>query len=124
MARASAAQLPFPDGRFDLVTSFDVLYSLPDQVESRVGKGELRGRGPRHPALPLGARVLKSGPCQVDTVSTAVFPEHMQVVPGTAAAVQDDGTDPTGSIGDQRFDEPPEAAEPEVVALGARGGLE
>jgi SAM-dependent methyltransferase len=33
VARASAAQLPFADARFDLVTSFDVLYSLPDQVE-------------------------------------------------------------------------------------------
>ena len=33
VARASAAQLPFSDARFDLVTSFDVLYSLPDQVE-------------------------------------------------------------------------------------------
>ena len=33
MARASAAQLPFPAARFDLVTSFDVIYSLPDDVE-------------------------------------------------------------------------------------------
>ena len=33
VARASAAQLPFPDARFDLVTSFDVLYALPDDVE-------------------------------------------------------------------------------------------
>ena len=33
VARASAAQLPFPDARFDLVTSFDVIYSLPDQAE-------------------------------------------------------------------------------------------
>jgi SAM-dependent methyltransferase len=33
VARASAAQLPFPDGRFDLVTSFDVIYALEDAVE-------------------------------------------------------------------------------------------
>lgn len=33
LARADAARLPFPDGRFDLVTSFDVIYSLPDEVE-------------------------------------------------------------------------------------------
>jgi SAM-dependent methyltransferase len=40
VARASAAQLPFPDARFDLVTSFDVIYSLPDQVE-REAIGEM-----------------------------------------------------------------------------------
>jgi SAM-dependent methyltransferase len=33
VARATAARLPFGDGRFGLVTSFDVLYSLPDEVE-------------------------------------------------------------------------------------------
>jgi SAM-dependent methyltransferase len=33
IARATAARLPFPDARFGLVTSFDVLYSLPDDVE-------------------------------------------------------------------------------------------
>jgi SAM-dependent methyltransferase len=33
VARASAAQLPFPDARFDLVTSFDVIYSLEDDIE-------------------------------------------------------------------------------------------
>jgi SAM-dependent methyltransferase len=35
IARATAANLPFADGLFDLVTSFDVLYSLPDEVERR-----------------------------------------------------------------------------------------
>jgi hypothetical protein len=29
-----------------------------------------------------------------------------------------------GGVGNQRFDEPPEATEPEVIALGARRGLE
>jgi hypothetical protein len=43
---------------------------------------------------------------------------------GAAAAIQDLGRSSMGRIGDQRFDEPAEAAEPEVVALGARGGLE
>jgi ubiquinone/menaquinone biosynthesis C-methylase UbiE len=33
LARASAARLPFPDGSFDLVTSFDVLYALDDATE-------------------------------------------------------------------------------------------
>ena len=33
VAQASAGRLPFGDGLFDLVTSFDVIYSLPDDVE-------------------------------------------------------------------------------------------
>ncbi|MGH9408111.1 MAG: class I SAM-dependent methyltransferase [Vicinamibacterales bacterium] len=33
LARATAARLPFPAGSFDLVTSFDVLYSLNDETE-------------------------------------------------------------------------------------------
>jgi SAM-dependent methyltransferase len=33
VARATVGALPIPDGRFDLVTSFDVLYGLPDEVE-------------------------------------------------------------------------------------------
>jgi SAM-dependent methyltransferase len=33
VARASATCLPFPSGRFDLVTSFDVLYAFDDDME-------------------------------------------------------------------------------------------
>ena len=33
VARASATQLPFPAGSFDLVTSFDVLYAFNDEME-------------------------------------------------------------------------------------------
>lgn len=33
LARASVAAVPFPSDTFDVVTSFDVLYSLPDDVE-------------------------------------------------------------------------------------------
>jgi ubiquinone/menaquinone biosynthesis C-methylase UbiE len=40
VAQASAAQLPFADARFGLVTSFDVLYGLPDAVE-REAIGEM-----------------------------------------------------------------------------------
>jgi SAM-dependent methyltransferase len=33
VAQASAARLPFAEGTFDLVTSFDVIYALPDDLE-------------------------------------------------------------------------------------------
>jgi SAM-dependent methyltransferase len=33
VARASATRLPFPSDQFDLVTSFDVLYALEDEME-------------------------------------------------------------------------------------------
>jgi ubiquinone/menaquinone biosynthesis C-methylase UbiE len=47
VVQATVAALPMPDARFDLVTSFDVLYGLPDDVE-RAALGEM-------------ARVLKPG---------------------------------------------------------------
>jgi len=34
LARASVDAIPFPDGTFDLVTSFDVIYALPEDVET------------------------------------------------------------------------------------------
>ena len=33
IAQASAAAVPFPSAAFDIVTSFDVLYCLPDEIE-------------------------------------------------------------------------------------------
>jgi len=33
LARASIGAIPFPEAAFDIVTSFDVLYSLPDAIE-------------------------------------------------------------------------------------------
>lgn len=41
IAQASAGRLPFGDEIFDLVTSFDVIYSLPDEVE-RAAVSEMR----------------------------------------------------------------------------------
>jgi SAM-dependent methyltransferase len=35
VARATVATLPFADASFDLATSFDVLYALPDEIERR-----------------------------------------------------------------------------------------
>jgi ubiquinone/menaquinone biosynthesis C-methylase UbiE len=40
VARASATELPFPAARFDLVTSFDVIYSLENDAE-RAAIGEM-----------------------------------------------------------------------------------
>jgi ubiquinone/menaquinone biosynthesis C-methylase UbiE len=47
VAQASAAALPFPDATFDIVTSFDVISALPDEVE-RAAVSEM-------------SRVLKTG---------------------------------------------------------------
>ena len=54
-ARASIGAIPFSDATFDVVTSFDVLYSLPDQVET-VAAREI-------------ARVLKPGGSALITVA-------------------------------------------------------
>jgi SAM-dependent methyltransferase len=59
VARASAGQLPFATSVFDLVTSFDVIYSLPDDVE-------------RH-ALREMHRVLKPGGRLVLNVAALPF---------------------------------------------------
>ena len=42
VARASAGSVPFPSGAFDIVTSFDVLYCLPDRVEHDAAAEMLR----------------------------------------------------------------------------------
>lgn len=55
IARASIGAMPFPDASFDVLTSFDVLYSLPDEVEQAAVR-EL-------------ARVLKPGGALLLTVA-------------------------------------------------------
>lgn len=55
IARASIGAIPFPDAAFDVITSFDVIYSLPDEVEQAAAR-EL-------------ARVLKPGGALLITVA-------------------------------------------------------
>ena len=38
VVRASIGAIPFPDASFDIVTSFDVLYGLPDEIERAAGR--------------------------------------------------------------------------------------
>ncbi len=38
VVRASIGAIPFPDASFDIVTSFDVLYGLPDEIEQAAGQ--------------------------------------------------------------------------------------
>ena len=55
VARASIGEIPFPDASFDVLTSFDVLYGLPDPLEAAAAR-EM-------------ARVLKPGGAAVITVA-------------------------------------------------------
>jgi SAM-dependent methyltransferase len=55
VARASIGAMPWPDATFDVVTSFDVLYGLPDAIE-QAAAGEL-------------ARVLRPGGAALITVA-------------------------------------------------------
>jgi SAM-dependent methyltransferase len=55
VARATIARIPFPSGRFDVATSFDVFQCLPDEVEAA--------------AIREMARVLKPGGHVVMTVA-------------------------------------------------------
>ena len=55
VARASISAIPYPDAAFDVVTSFDVLYGLPDEIESAAAR-EI-------------ARVLKPGGSTLVTVA-------------------------------------------------------
>ncbi len=66
VARASIAAIPFPDAAFDVVTSFDVLYGLPDEI-ARASAREM-------------ARVLRPGGTLL--VTTAAF-EHLRGGHGT-----------------------------------------
>jgi SAM-dependent methyltransferase len=64
VARADAAQLPFGDGRFDVVTSFDMLQCVPDAEEA--------------PAIAEMYRVLRPGGHAIVNVSAfdALFGDH------------------------------------------------
>src|SRR5262249_35011516 len=61
LVRATVAAAPFPSEAFDLVTSFDVLYSLDDRVEAAAIAEVVRGLKPGgHPNVHVAAvRVLR-----------------------------------------------------------------
>jgi SAM-dependent methyltransferase len=59
VARASIGEMPFPDATFDVVTSFDVLYGLPDAVEAAAVREVIRVLKPGGAAL-LTSAALES----------------------------------------------------------------
>ena len=97
-----------------------------DEVEL-AGRERQSGRGCACDlALSAAARVGETAPGDVDAAGAAVAAEHRQVVAGAAAAVEDaaDRVAPAVARSSSGRDETAEAAEPEVITLGARRGFE
>lgn len=62
IAQATAARLPFADGRFDVVTSFDVIYALDDETERAALREMFRVLRPRgHLVINVAAMDLLKG---------------------------------------------------------------
>src|SRR5207237_205891 len=102
-----------------------------DQIEPRAAEREGGGRRPRDFSLAASVRDLQTRPRQVDTIGAPELPQQGQVVTGAAAAVENlRGRGAAAGPGffhgplDEGPDEPPEAAEPEMVAFHARGRFE
>ena len=89
------------------------------------GKGRHGGRRAGDTALAAVARVREAAPGEVDAPGASELPEHLQVVAGAAAAVEDPRRlDAAGRLGEQRLDETAESVEPEVIAFGPCRGFE
>jgi hypothetical protein len=95
-----------------------------DDVEGPALKGKAGRGGLGDRALAALVRVGEAGPGQIDAGSTPVAAQHAQVVPGSASAVENlRRLDAARRVLHERRHEPPQPAEPEVIALGARGCL-
>ena len=98
-----------------------------DDVENAVGEGQ-RGCGRLgDQPLTMVTRVRETAVRQIDSEGTAVLPDHLQVVAGSAAAVEDPGDatlDILSSLLEERTHETTKAVEPEMLALCASRHLE
>ena len=96
-------------------------------VERRVGERQGCGGGLGDSPLVVLVRVGETAEGQVDPEGPAEPAEHLQVVAGAASAVEDArvvAIDGSGGLLEERTHETAEAAEPEMIALGARGHFE
>ena len=67
---------------------------------------------------------LESCPGQIDADRTTVAPQPGEIVTGAASAIENTARVAASGVGNKRFDESTEAAEPEMIAFGARGRLQ
>src|SRR5205823_738954 len=97
-----------------------------DEIERPGGEWQACRRGAREAALAAGVGVPQAGPREVDPRRAAIAPEQRQVIARAAPAIEDLHAAAGGirRISNDRLDELSKAAEPEMIALGARGGLE
>lgn len=72
LARASVARLPFPDRRFDVVTSFDVLYCLPETDEIAAAREMWRV------LKPGGAAIINVAAMRILTGNHSVLSEELR----------------------------------------------
>ena len=94
------------------------------QIEPLRGERQVRRRRARREALAPLPRELQPGPREIDSVRATVAAQPREIVARAATAIEDVEGRSAGGVGNERFNESTEPAEPEMIALGARRRLE
>ena len=96
-----------------------------NEIERLGRKGKSERRCPRHQPFAMAAGIGETAERQVDSNCAPISAKHSKVVASSAATIEDRQVGSTGRCAfQQRDDEAPEAAEPEMPAFGARRRIE